>query len=59
MLLEKCPNTKLSKKIIVGAKIILKHLDFNLFCLLDLWKEILKTRLTTLRDKTKNINSAT
>lgn len=36
-------NPKLPKEVNLGATNLLKHLDFNFFCLLDLWDEILKT----------------
>ncbi|XP_060865965.1 zinc finger MYM-type protein 1-like [Metopolophium dirhodum] len=62
VLKEMSENPKLPKEVILGATNLLKHLDFNFFCLLDLWNEILTTinRVNlALQKKSLTIDSAT
>jgi len=62
VLKEMLENSKLPKEVILGATNLLKHLDFNFFCLLDLLNEILTTinRVNlALQKKSLTIDSAT
>lgn len=62
VLKEMSENSNLPKEVILGATNLLKHLDFNFFCLLYLWNEILTTinRVNlALQKKSLPIDSAT
>lgn len=62
VLKEMSENSNLPKEVILGATNLLKHLDFNFFCLLYLWNEILTTinRVNlALQKKSLTIDSAT
>jgi len=62
VLKEMSENSNLPKEVILGATNLLKHLDFNFFCLLNLWNEILTTinRVNlALQNKSLTIDSAT
>ena len=55
-------NQSLPKESITGAIDLLKHIDFNFFCLLHVWDEVLKTinRVNiALQNKKLTIDSAT